>query len=153
MAGSQIVIKISSTDTGSGVTANQEQITGGVVQPSENETSKKPNKAGETSKWKDIAKTIIVDQGRRVLNESINQFVDLTGSAKIRGQVNAFNTALGYGTAIAAGGVVGAVAVAVDIGLKAATSEIEIRKANAQVELLRQRVGNSLVNGGRGTYD
>ena len=147
----QIIIKISSTDSGAGIVANNDVTTGGkanIVKESQT-----PKKAGEKDIWKDITKTIVVDQGRKILTESINQFVDLTGNAKIRSQVNAFNTVLGYGTAIAAGGVVGAVAVAVDIGLKAATSEIEIRKANANIELLRQRVGNSLVNGGRGTYD
>lgn len=151
MANSQIVIKISSTNSGSGITANQEKITGGVNQ--ENEASRKPNKTGETDKWKDITKALVIDQGRRILTESINQYIDLTGNSTIKSRANALSTALSYGTMIATGGVVGAVAVAVDVGLKAATSNIETRKANAQVELLRQRVGSSTMNGGRGTYD
>lgn len=147
----QIVIKISSTASGAGVEANQDRTTGGTS-PAD-ETAKKPEKAGKESEAKKIAKTIIIDQGRRVLTEAFNQFVDLTGNATLSNRVNLVGTLAGYTTAIVAGGVVGAVAVAVDIGSKAFTSSIEVRKANANIELLRQRVGTSTINGGRGTYD
>ena len=147
----QIIIKISSTDSGSGIVANNDVTTGGkanVVKESQT-----PKKAGEKDIWKDITKTIVIDQGRKILTESINQYIDLTGNNSLRNKVNGATNLLSYGTMIAAGGIVGAVAVAVDIGLKAGSSMIETRKANAQVELLRQRVGSSNVNGGRGTYD
>lgn len=149
----QITITISSTGSGSGVSANQDIISGGEANVGKKEASKKPNKAGEKDTWKDISKALIIDNGRKILNESINQFIDLTGNNSIRNKYNYATTMAGYTMAIATGGAVGAVAVAVDIGLKAATSEIETRKANAQIELLRQRIGNSAVDGGRGTYD
>ena len=147
----QIIIKISSTDSGAGMLANRDVTTGGKANMVKE--SQTPKKAGEKDVWGDITKTIIVDQARKVLTESINQYIDLTGNNNLRNKANLATTMLSYGTMIAAGGLVGVVAVAVDIGLKAGASNIETRKANAQVELLRQRVGSSNVNGGRNTYD
>jgi hypothetical protein len=147
----QIIIKISSTDTGAGIEANKSVITGGKANlVKDNQT---PKKAGEKDVWGDITKTIVIDQARKVLTESINQYIDLTGNNNLRNKANLATTMLSYGTMIASGGLVGVVAVAVDIGLKAGASNVETRKANAQVELLRQRVGSSNINGGRNTYD
>ena len=147
----QFIIKISSTDTGAGIEANKSVTTGGKANVVKD--SQTPKKAGEKDVLGDITKTIIIDQGRKVLTESINQYIDLTGNNNLRNKANLATTALSYGTMIAAGGVVGAIAVAVDVGMKAGNSVIETRKANAQVELLRQRVGSSNLNGGRNTYD
>jgi hypothetical protein len=51
------------------------------------------------------------------------------------------------------GGVVGASAVAVQLGTSAINNYISNRKANQEANLLLQRSGNANVNGGRGTYD
>lgn len=151
MANSQIVIKISSTNSGSGVQANQNITT--ASQPVANEGAKKPEKAGESDAWKGLTKTLVIDNGRRILTDSINKYLDLTGNSSLSNKVNLVSTLSGYATAIATGGIVGAVAVAMDVGTKALTSAIEVRKANADIELLRQRTGNSTLNGGRGSYD
>lgn len=143
-----IVIKISSDGGGSGITANQNQTTGGVTP--QNQT---PNKAGESSVIDNLTKVLVVEQGKKVLQNVVNQYGNLTGNSVAQNRIGAVNTIIGYATNIAVGGWAGLVASAVDIGIQGFNSAFEMRKANAQVDLLRQRVGSSTINGSRGTYD
>ena len=147
-----IVIKISSDGAvgTNGVTANQNKTTGGVNKQPQTQI---PNKAGESSVLKDITKVLVVEQGKKILQNVVSQYANLTGNAIAGSRIQAVSTLSGYATAIAVGGWVGAISVATDIALQSASSVFETRKANAQIELLRQRVGSSTINGSRGTYD
>lgn len=143
-----IVIKISSDMSGSGVTANQNTTTGGQKpqQPT-------PNKAGEVSVLNDLTKVLVVEQGKKLLQNVVSQYANLTGNSIAGNRLQAVSTLVGYGTQIAVGGWIGAIGVAMDIGIQAVNNAFELRKANAQLDLLRQRVGASSINGSRGTYD
>ena len=151
MPDSKIYITISSTESGSGQTANEQITTGETATSPANE--KKPNSAGESNVVYDAMKTIIVDTTKKALSTAISQYGNLTGDSITASRINALNSIAGYALAIKAGGVVGAVGVAVDIGIQAFNSYVQNRKANAQVEMLRQRAGNATLNGSRGTYD
>ena len=143
-----IVIKISSDMSGSGVTANQNTTTGGVAPQNQ-----KPNNAGENSIFNDLTKVLIVEQGKKVLQNVVSQYGNLTGNSIAASRLQGISSIVGYATTIAVGGWVGAIGVAMDIGIQAVNNAFELRKANAQVDLLRQRVGTSNINGSRGTYD
>lgn len=140
-----IVIKISSDNSGSGVTANQTITTSN--QPTK--ASNTPNKAGENNVVSSLTKMLIVDQGKKVLNNVISQFGNLTGNSIASARIQNLSTLAGYGTTIAVGGWVGAIGVAVDVGIQAVNNVFELRKTNNQLELLRTRVGNSAINGSR----
>lgn len=144
-----IVIKISSDMSGSGVTAKQNTTTGGQ----RNQQPQTPNNAGESSVLNDLTKVLVVQQGKKLLQNVVSQYANLTGNTSIGNRLQAVNTLVGYGTQIAVGGWIGAIGVAVDVGIQAANNVFELRRANAQIDLLRQRVGSSTMNGSRGTYD
>jgi hypothetical protein len=143
-----IVIKISSDMSGSGVTANQNTTTGGQKQQ-----QNKPNNAGESSILNDLTKVLVVEQGKKILQNVVSQYANLTGNSIAGNRLQAVSTLTGYVTTIAVGGWVGAIGVAVDVGIQTANNLFELRKTNAQIDLLRQRVGSSTMNGSRGTYD
>lgn len=143
-----IVIKISSDASGSGVTQNQEKTHGGVKP-----ASGQPNEANKSSQTDNIVNALVLQQGKKVLSTAINTYVNLSGDTAMANRMNMMTTMAGWLGTIAVAGWLGAVAVAVDIGTQAFTSVVETRKANAQVELLRERIGNSTINGSRGTYD
>lgn len=150
-----IIIKISSDigsteNNGSGVTANQDKTTGGQKKLQEQQT---PNKAGEKSVLDDFTKMLVIDQGKKMLQNVVAQYGNLTGNSMAQSRLQGVTTLAGWGTAIASAGWVGAIAVAIDIGTQAVNNAFELRRANAQIDLLRQRSGNSTLNGSRGTYD
>jgi hypothetical protein len=142
-----IVIKISSDMSGSGVTANQNTTTGGQ------NPQQTPKKAGEVSVLNDLTKVLVVEQGKKLLQNVVSQYGNLTGNSIAASRLQGVSSLVGYATTIAVGGWVGAIGVAMDIGIQAVNNAFEIRKANAQLDLLRQRVGSSSINGSRGTYD
>lgn len=144
-----IVIKISSDMSGSGVTANQNTTTGGQ----RNQQPQTPNNAGESSVLNDLTKVLVVEQGKKLLQNVVSQYANLTGNSIAGSRLQAVSTLTGYVTSIAVGGWIGAIGVAVDVGIQTANNLFELRKANAQIDLLRQRVGSSTTNGSRGTYD
>lgn len=148
---SNIVIKISSDMSGSSVTENQNKTTSG--QKTQQKLQQKSNNAGETSLLKDFTKVLFIEQGRKLLQNVINQFGNMTGNSVAQNRINAVTQGIGYATAIYAAGWVGAIGVAADIGIQAANSVFEQRKANAQIDLLRERVGSSTINGSRSSYD
>lgn len=143
-----IVIKISSDMSGSGVTANQNTTTGGQKQQ-----QNKPNNAGESSVLNDLTKVLVIEQGKKLLQNVVSQYANLTGNSIAGNRLQAASTLTGYVTQIAVGGWIGAIGVAVDVGIQTANNLFELRKTNAQIDLLRQRVGSSTTNGSRGTYD
>lgn len=143
-----IVIKISSDMSGSGVTANQNTTTGGQKQQ-----QNKPNNAGESSVLNDLTKVLVVEQGKKILQNVVSQYANLTGNSIAGNRLQSVSTLTGYVTTIAVGGWIGAIGVAVDVGIQTANNLFELRKTNAQIDLLRQRVGSSTMNGSRGTYD
>lgn len=151
MADSKIYITISSTETGSGQTANTQETTGGTNKPQKENT--KPKDAGESNIISDSIKTIMVDAGRKAMSTAISQYGNLTGNTMVAHKIQNFSNIAGYALAIKTGGFVGLAAVAVDIGIQAITGAIETRKANAEIEMLRQRAGNATLNGSRGNYD
>ena len=151
MANNNIVIRISSDTSGSGVTANQSQTTGGqAVSPVPNQ---KQNQAGQSSMLNDLTKVLIIDSGRKVLQNVISQYGNLTGNSIAASRLQAGSTIVGYVAQIAIGGWIGAISVGADIGIQAFNNIFETRKANAQINLMKQRVGNSTLNGSRYTYD
>lgn len=144
-----IVIKISSDASGSGVTQNQEKTTGAKpVNETPNQVG--DNKVSDTTK---MVNAMMIQNGKKILTTAVNTYVDLTGNSALGNKISSFGTISGYAMAIKTAGWIGAVAVAVDIGLQAFTSSVETNRTNAQIELLRQRTGNSAINGSRGTYD
>lgn len=146
-----ITITISSNSSGSGVTQNQEQTTGGVAKKGQNQ---QPNKAGESSLLNDLTKVLVVEQGKKVLQNVVSQYGNLTGNSIAQARIQNISTLIGYGTTIAVGGWIGAIGVAFDIGIQAVNNVVDNRKANAQIDLMRQRVGYSTMNGSRGNgYD
>lgn len=146
-----ITITISSNSSGSGVTQNQEQTTGGVAKKGQKQ---QPNKAGETSLLNNLTKVLVVEQGKKVLQNVVSQYGNLTGNSIAQAKLQYMSTLTGYATTIAVGGIAGAIGVAFDIGIQTYNNVFELRKANSQIELMRQRVGYSTMNGSRGNgYD
>ena len=99
------------------------------------------------------ARTALVGAGKQLASFGISQFGNITGAGYLQNELDAITNVYGYGLQIAAGGLVGAAAVAVQIGTSAVSTYISNTKANQEAQLLLQRTGNAALNGGRGTYD
>ena len=149
MADKKIIIKISSTGEDVGVGEQQDTTTSGESSKAGKET---PKKAGQ-SNVNGVIAGLLISEGKKVLNNAVSQYANLTGDTITGNMLQTSTKLLGYVTAIAATGWVGAVGVAIDISLQEFSRGVEIRKANNQIELLRQRVGYSTINGGRDTND
>lgn len=102
---------------------------------------------------KQAARTAIVGAAKQLASYGISQYGNLTGTKSLNNELDAITSVFSYGMQIATGGVVGAAAVAVQLGTSAINNYISNTKANQQAQLLLQRTGNAALNGGRGTYD
>lgn len=95
------------------------------------------------------ARTAIINAGKQLASYGLGQYGNLTGTKSLSNQLDAITTMYSYGMQIAMGGIVGASAVAVQIGTSAITNYISNAKANQEANLLLQRSGNAALNGGR----
>lgn len=148
MADKKIYITISSNASGSSVTANQSETTGNINQQQKNNQQKA---AGETDDLSKVVKTMLADAGKKIASNAMAQYGNLTGNTIKASRLKAATQIAGYAATIAAGGWVGVVAVAVDVGIQSINQLTEQRKSNAQADLIRQRIGNSTRNGSRDT--
>lgn len=143
MADKKIYIKISMNDSVAGnlTSANDKANTntGG-------DTKTKEEKESDS-----LLNTLLVDNAKKVLQNAISQYGNLTGDTISARKYQNANKVTMYALAIATGGVVGAIGMGVDFGIEAFTSFVETRRANAQIELLRQRVGMSTLSRSRDT--
>lgn len=95
------------------------------------------------------ARTALVNAGKQLASYGLNQFGNLTGNKALSTQLDNITTFVGYAGQIAAGGLVGAAAVGVQIGIGAMNTYISNTRANQEANLLLQRSGNASLNGGR----
>lgn len=114
-------------------------------------SKEKTKKLGETDVVNDAIKVAMIDAGKKVLQNAISQYGNLTGDYISQRRIDNMIKIAGYVSTIAVGGVVGAIAVGSDIVLSIANHSVEVAKSNDMANLLRVRSGN--VNGGRNTND
>ena len=106
-----------------------------------------------TSTTQKALNTALVNAGKRWASYGVSQYGNLTGNTIKQRQIDTALNVAGYVGEIAAGGWVGAISVATQIGISGVSNAIETSKANRQAELLYQRSGNASINGGRGTNE
>lgn len=109
--------------------------------------------SGASETMKQAAATAIIGAGKQLASYGISQYGNLTGTKSLNNELDGITTMFGYGMQIAMGGIVGASAVAMQVGMSAFNNYISNSKANREASLLLQRTGNAALNGGRGTYD
>lgn len=135
----EIKITISKVDEdGKKAPSNKDKITGNA-------------KTSET--MKQAMSTALINAGKQMASYGLSQYGNITGTKATSNELDAITSVMGYGMQIVMGGVVGASAVAVQLGTSAINNYISNTKANQEANLLLQRSGNANVNGGRGTYD
>lgn len=135
----EIKITISKVDEdGKKAPSNKDKITGN---------------ANTSETMKQAMSTALINAGKQMASYGLSQYGNITGTKATSNELDAITSVVGYGMQIVMGGVVGASAVAVQLGTRAINNYISNTKANQEANLLLQRSGNANVNGGRGTYD
>lgn len=115
-------------------------------------TTSNQSKKGSSTQQK-VLNTALVNAGKQWISYGISQYGNLTGNTIQQRQINTFLNIAGYISEIKAGGWVGTISVATQIGISSINNAIERNRANRQAELLYQRSGNATINGGRGTNE
>lgn len=113
----------------------------------------------DQSSNKNISKMIsmgfVVAQATRVLNDSMQNYINITGKSSFGKNIDMGKQIAGYATQIAFGGVVGAITVAVDVASKGVSMYLSQRQAEYDRQRLIRRNGSITTSGSRGgiSYD
>jgi hypothetical protein len=109
-------------------------------------------KSGKSATQKAV-NTALVNAGKQIVSAGINQYGNLTGNTLRNKQLDNLTEVAGYIGQIIAGGWVGAIAVATQIGVQGISNYTQKQRSNQEAQLLYERSGNVTINGGRGTND
>ena len=131
----EIKITISKVDEeGKKAPSNKEKVTG---------------QASTSKTMQQATTTALIGAGKQLASYGISQYGNITGTKSLNNELDAITSVFSYGMQIVAGGIVGASAVAVQLGTSAINNYISNTKANQEAQLLLQRTGNASLNGGR----
>ena len=80
----------------------------------------------ESKVAKNLVAVALVNEAKKIGMQALNMYGDLTGDSVTQNKIDGALKMVSDATTIAIGGVVGAIAVGVDVGLKAVTNSIQI---------------------------
>ena len=104
---------------------------------------------GKTSVSQKAVNVAILNAGRQILSEGLQQYGNLSGNYAITKYIDSALTIGADALIIAKGGAVGAIAVGTKYVTQAFNRTVEILKSNQEVALAKQRVGYIAINGSR----
>lgn len=98
--------------------------------------------------------TMGITVAKRTIDTVRNEIGASTGNEALQTDINNAMKAIGYGAAIAAGGIAGAVLVGADVALNAITYSRELTRQNRKLTIERELQGNrSMLATGSAYYD
>lgn len=95
----------------------------------------------------------LINAGQQLFSTAINQYGDLTGNTLANKSLDNLSKIASSAQSIVTGGWVGVIAVGVSLINDEIGRTAQRNTANRNAEMMRQRGGNILINGGRGTND
>lgn len=144
-----LIKKGNDSDSLSGGTATpQTPSAGGSVESSRNVT---PQSKDNNSLTKDMIAQALIGVGKQYAMNAVSQFGNFTGNTVMQNKINNGIQLAALGLSIYANPVLGSIALIGQTAISITNNAIETSKANNQAALIRQRMGNAALNGGRGT--
>lgn len=93
--------------------------------------------------------TALIQGGKQIIASGVNTYSNLTGDYIVSRGVQSMTNLAADALTMVKGGVVGVIMVGTKYAIQGVQSVIDYRKQEAQLNFLRQRTGNSTINGGR----